>query len=216
MPAGEALRKLFVPAIDRTAPLGGPIAEAGGVLRLSPLSDERVQFYLAKLGPRERYRMSRPEIHGLLSDLSSQNIGALLGGYLGRYWSADYGLIWRAPPQSSSAEWHHDNVGNRLKIFIVLENESEQNGTEFIPFTHRTHWTRFSGRVGAEASALPARFEPQHPGDVLLFDTNVIHRGVYSPKGRTILQVEFTHILKSFLVPGQCGRYFRSRHERPR
>jgi len=209
MRPGETLRKIFVPAIDRTAPLSGPIAAAGGVLRLAPLPPQRLRYYQSKLGARQRYRMSRAEIKQLLDDLAAQNIGVLLKEYLGRYWSADYGLIWRAPPQSSSGEWHHDNVGHRLKIFIVLENESEQNGTEFIPFTHRTRWTTFSGRMDAP-SQRPC-FEVQRPGDVLLFDTNALHRGVYSPKGRTILQVEFTHILKSFLVPGQCGRYFRDR-----
>ena len=37
----------------------------------------------------------------------------------------------------------------------------------------------------------------------------MMHRGMYSPNERIILQVEFTNILKSFLVPGQVGRFLR-------
>jgi hypothetical protein len=211
MSIGEVLRKTFVPVIDRTAPLQGPLAKAGGVMPLPSFPRAGVDYYLGKLGSARRLRFSRDEIRDVLKRLEYTDLPQILAGYLGPMWSADYGAIWRSPPQSTSGTWHHDNVGHRVKVFVILANESPQNGTEFMPFTHGHRWTSFAGRLAApEATPL---FLRQQAGDVLLFDTNMMHRGMYTPKERIILQVEFTNLLKSFLVPGQVGRYLRSRFE---
>jgi hypothetical protein len=209
---GERLRRAFIPLIDRTAPLRGRLAAAGGVLELGKFPDAEIDYYLGRLSSTGRYRLTRSEISELLAKFSQHNLSALLTDYLGPFWSADYAAIWRSPAQSSSGEWHHDNVGNRVKVFAVLANESEENGTEFIPHTHRTRWRSFTGRPPAPEHG--GAFMRQQRGDVLVFDTNVFHRGRYSPKERVILQVEFSHILKSFVAFGQCGRFFRERFER--
>lgn len=212
MGIGETLRRTMIPIIDRSAPLRGPLAEAGGVLALGTFPERDIGCYLQKLSTGTRYRLSRREIGELLPKFSQYRLGGLLDGYLGPWWSADYAAVWRSPRQSSSGEWHHDNVGNRVKLFVVLGNESDQNGTEFVPHTHRTRWPSFTGRQPAPDSG--ALFVPQRRGDVLIFDTNVVHRGRYSGSERIILQVEFSSILKSLLPFGHCGRYFRSRLER--
>lgn len=212
MPIGETLRKNFIPVIDRTAPLRGPLAAAGGVLRLGAFPAADIEFYLAKLASATRYRLSRAEIRELLHRLSRYQLRPLLNQYLGRLWSADYAAVWRAPGQSSSGQWHHDNVGNRVKLFVVLANDSAENGTEFVPNTHTTRWQVFTGRPSPPAAG--GHFVAQQRGDVLLFDTNVLHRGCYSPLERIVLQLEFSSILKSFVVFGQCGRFFRARYER--
>lgn len=212
MGIGEVLRRTMIPIIDRSAPLRGPLAEAGGVLTLGSFPEGDIDYYLHKLADARRYRLTRPEIGELVRKLSRHDIGRLLDAYLGPLWSADYALVWRAPGQSSSGQWHHDNVGNRVKLFVVLANESDDNGTEFIPHTNRTRRRSFTGRL-AEPEA-PARFVCQRRGDVLIFDTNVAHRGRYSPQERIILQIEFSNILKSFFVFGHCGRYLRARLER--
>jgi hypothetical protein len=209
---GERLRRTFVPIIDRTAPLRGALADAGGVLSLGSFSEGDIRYYLAKLADAGRYRLRRNEINELLQKTAHYQLTALLSDYLGPLWSADYGLIWRAPKQSSSGEWHHDNVGNRVKLFVVLANSAtDRNGTEFVVNTHRTRWQSFTGRLPApEGGGL---FVPQRRGDMILFDTNVVHRGTYSPGERIILQLEFSNIFKSFVVFGQCGRFFRARYE---
>jgi hypothetical protein len=212
MGLGEALRRTVIPIIDRSAPLRGPLADAGGVLALGSFPEDDIDYYLRKLAGTRRYRLTRPEIGELVGKLSRHGIAPLLGAYLGPLWSADYALVWRAPGQSSSGQWHHDNVGNRVKLFVVLANESDDNGTEFILHTNRTRRRSFTGRL-AEPEA-PARFVRQRRGDVLIFDTNITHRGRYSPQERIILQIEFSSILKSFFVLGHCGRYFRARLER--
>jgi hypothetical protein len=208
---GERMRRMFIPLIDRTAPLRGPLAQAGGVLALGRFPEPEIEYYLRKLGDAGRYRLNRPEIRELLRRLAPFRIAALLEQYLGPLWSADYALIWRAQ-ESTSGEWHHDNVGNRVKLFVVLCNESEENGTEFVVNSNSTRWRSFTGRLPAPESG--AAFVPQRRGDVLVFDTNVVHRGRYSAQERIILQLEFSNIFKSFVVIGQCGRYFRARFER--
>jgi hypothetical protein len=209
---GERLRRTFIPLIDRTAPLRGPLAQAGGVLALGRVPEPEIEHYLRKLGDAGRYRLTRSEISELLRNLAPYKITTLLKQYLGPLWSADHALIWRSAQQSTSGEWHHDNVGNRVKLFVVLRNESEENGTEFVVNTHGTRWRSFTGRMPAPEGG--AAFVRQRRGDMLVFDTNVLHRGRYSAQERIILQLEFSNIFKSFVVFGQCGRYFRARFER--
>ncbi len=209
---GEGLRRALIPVIDRAAPLRGRLAQAGGVLPLGRFPEAEIDCYLHKLSTRGRYRLTRAEIRELLPKFSQYGVRPLLNDYLGPWWSADYAAVWRSPRQSSSGEWHHDNVGNRVKLFVVLGNESDENGTEFVPHTHKTRWRSFTGRQTA-----PDRggwFVPQRRGDVLIFDTNVVHRGRYSGSERIILQIEFSSIFKSLLPFGHCGRYFRGRLER--
>jgi hypothetical protein len=209
---GETLRRTLIPVIDRTAPLRGRLAEAGGLLALGTFSEPLVEFYLSKLGDAARYRLRRAEIRALLGDLAQYRVADLLNDYLGPLWSADYAAVWRSPAQSTSGQWHHDNVGNRVKLFVVLANASEGNGTEFIVNSHTTRWPSFSGRLTAPAGG--GRFVPQRRGDVLIFDTNAAHRGHYTAQERIILQLEFSSIFKSFFMLGQCGRFFRARFER--
>jgi hypothetical protein len=209
---GEAVRRRTIPIIDRTAPLRGRLAEAGGVLALGTLSEAQVGYYLGKLGSATRYRLRRADIRELLRNLAQYRVRRLLSDYLGPLWSADYAAIWRSPAQSSSGQWHHDNVGHRVKLFAVLANASEVNGTEFILNSHRTRWRSFTGRLPPPAGR--GQFVPQRRGDLLMFDTNVAHRGHYTAQERIILQLEFSSIFKSFFVLGQCGRFFRARFER--
>ena len=209
---GERMRRTFLPLIDRTAPLRGLLAQAGGVHALGRFADEDIDHYLRKLGGSSRHRLSRAEIRELMRKLSRYSVASILRDYLGPLWSADYAAIWRAPGESSAGLWHHDNVGNRVKVFVVLGNESEQNGTEFVMHTNRTRWPSFTGRLPFPEG--PAQFVRQQRGDVLIFDTNVIHRGRYTAQERIVLQIEFSSIFKSFVAFGQCGRFFRARYER--
>jgi hypothetical protein len=209
---GERLRRTFVPLIDRTAPLRGRLAEAGGVLALGTFPEREIEYYLHKLGKAQRYRLSRAEIREALGKFSPYRVRRLLREYLGPLWSADYAVIWRSARQSTAGEWHHDNVGNRVKLFVILANESDANGTEFIVNTHATRWRSFTGRLPTPERS--GTFPRQQRGDVLLFDTNLVHRGRYSAQERIILQLEFSNIFKSFVTFGQCGRYFRAHFER--
>ncbi len=134
--SGELIRRLFVPLIDRTAPLAGPVAEAGGVLSLGQLGPQLVDYYLAKLSTGNRYRLSRTEIRELLGTLENRNIRSLLGRYLGRLWSADYGVIWRAPARPVLGHGITTTSATASRCSSSSRTSRRENGTEFVPFTH--------------------------------------------------------------------------------
>ena len=214
MRLGEGLRRALIPVIDRTAPLRGRLAQAGGVLPLGRFPEAEIDCYLHKLSTRGRYRLSRGEIRELLLKTSGYSVRALLtiiSGHGGRRTMRQSGALRgsRAPGNGPR------KVGNRVKLFMDMGNESEENGTEFVPHTNRTRWRTFTGRLAA-----PERggwFVPQRRGDVLIFDTNVVHRGRYSGSERVILQVEFSSIFKKpgsvralrSLLPQQIGTALR-------
>ena len=88
---------------------------------------------------------------------------------------------------STSEGWHDDNVGYRLKLFMVFDTEGEPSGTLVMP-TDRPNLYRV--RLVEEMARMlkkpikerRARQElvTYTPGDCLTFDTNLLHRGDYS------------------------------------
>lgn len=82
--------------------------------------------------------------------------------------------------------WHDDNVGYRVKVFMVFDTEGSPSGTVVVP-TERPHL--YEIRIGDEISRF--LFKPKtderegavrvayEPGDCLVFDTNIPHRGDY-------------------------------------
>jgi hypothetical protein len=82
--------------------------------------------------------------------------------------------------------WHDDNVGYRVKVFMVFDTEGHPSGTVVVP-TERPHL--YQVRIRDEVSRF--LFKPKtddrdgavrvayEPGDCLVFDTNIPHRGDY-------------------------------------
>jgi len=88
---------------------------------------------------------------------------------------------------NASAEgWHDDNVGYRVKVFMVFDTEGTPSGTVVVP-TERPHlyqirtWdeiSRFMFKQKTEVRENAVRVA-YLPGDCLVFDTNIPHRGDY-------------------------------------
>lgn len=88
---------------------------------------------------------------------------------------------------STSEGWHDDNVGYRLKLFMVFDTEGKPSGTLVMP-TDRPNLYRV--RLVEEMARMlkkpikerRARQElvTYTAGDCLTFDTNLLHRGDYS------------------------------------
>lgn len=82
--------------------------------------------------------------------------------------------------------WHDDNVGYRVKVFMVFDTEGTPSGTVVVP-TERPHLYQirikdeisrflFKPKTDDREGALRVAYEP---GDCLVFDTNIPHRGDY-------------------------------------
>ena len=64
---GERMRRIFVPLIDRTAPLRGALADAGGVLSLGRFPESKTSAITCRSSRAcSRYRLSRAEISELV------------------------------------------------------------------------------------------------------------------------------------------------------
>jgi hypothetical protein len=104
-----------------------------------------------------------------------------------------------------SSYWHHDNVGRRLKLFLLLSDIHCIHGhpTQIAIRTNKISYhftdsfidTRFTDKE------IKKRFDIKSicgkKGDIFLFDTNAIHRGVYEGKyKRNLIIIEYHNDLK--------------------
>ncbi len=88
---------------------------------------------------------------------------------------------------SVSEGWHTDQVGYRLKVFMVFDVTGDPAGTLVVP-TPRPNlyelnvadeWARIMKRPKKEQRQQEMRVSYK-AGDCLIFDTNLLHRGDYS------------------------------------
>lgn len=120
--------------------------------------------------------------------LGSETLKASLTNYLGPRLRLDdiYVKSVMDGLNNSSEGWHDDNVGYRVKVFMVFDTEGTPSGTVVVP-TERPHL--YQVRTWDEISRF--LFKPKSddregavrvgyaPGDCLVFDTNIPHRGDY-------------------------------------
>lgn len=201
---GALLRYLIVRLFDFFAPLKGPVNDSGGIFVVRDfLPAAQVERYLARLGTRERMRLSRRDV---VEIAGSSLVRRAVRQYLGAFCTLDHAMIWVAPATSTAGEWHHDSVGHRLKLFILLRSESAHVGTCVAPFTHRTRHRSYDSERAAppDTEVAPLRLAA---GDMFIFDTNSLHRGNYGGAGRDriVLQLEFSNFFKGLLTPGKIG-----------
>jgi len=132
-----------------------------------------------------------PSCGPVCNPINNSTILQIVKGYLGP--DATIGFVeafrLRANPDTEeypSGVWHHDRVGKRLKLFVLLHDVLEGSGrpTQIIEGSH--HSLYYSHTV------FTARLKPPHAirqgnvvklagrrGDAYLFDTNALHRGSY-------------------------------------
>ena len=114
---------------------------------------------------------------------------------------------------SPSGSWHHDNVGNRLKMYICLLGDGKtptiilkDSHRNFKPFRLKEVF-RFFGKVNVESFSGDELALSYKTGDMALFDTNAYHRGHYEGhlSKRVVLVVEFIDREKSNRLCGLCA-----------
>ena len=120
----------------------------------------------------------------------------------------------RASIKNVSGGWHDDNCGHRLKIFICIKGDGS-TPTVILPESNRrpysfrsSEFIRFFGY--ADQRSLPGEvFLRYKTGDIAMFDTNGLHRGLYEETAseRVVLIAEFMNRQKSNKISGKapCG-----------
>lgn len=121
--------------------------------------------------------------------LSSKKLERVVKNYLGHNARLDDMYIKSVKDGLSSVSegWHDDNVGYRLKLFMVFDAEKIPSGTVLIPRKRPNMYrVRFWDEISRSMKLkhTDERVEEiridYKAGDCLLFDTNLPHRGDYS------------------------------------
>ena len=145
--------------------------------------------------------------------LSSKKLERVVKNYLGHNARLDDMYVKSVKDGLSSASegWHDDNVGYRLKLFMVFDVEKTPSGTVLIPRKRPNmyrvrFWDEISRSIKlkhTDERVEEIRIDYQ-AGDCLLFDTNLPHRGDYSTtKGtRYCLIAEFIDRNKANALKG--------------
>ena len=146
-----------------------------------------------------------PLLHKIFED---QSMNKLLVDYLGRSCQFDYAdshICQIGKP--ASPDWHHDSVGHRVKIFICVNDQTETACTRVVPCTHKkSYWDyNVSKFLESEIDSSESKKLIGQKGDLLIFDTNALHRGLYDDTQRYIVQLEFSSRLKGLKRGGHFG-----------
>ena len=121
--------------------------------------------------------------------LNSQKLFDLVSNYLGSDVRLDdlYLKTVRDGLSSASESWHDDNVGYRLKVFMVFDTEGVSSDTVLIPakrprlykINYDDEIVRANKKIQSDNRPSSIRVE-YTAGDCLIFDTNLSHRGDYT------------------------------------
>ena len=132
------------------------------------------------------------------------------------------GMMWlvtRAEHTKSrgSSNWHTDNVGNRLRLFICVEGDGSQP-TMIVPSKVRIPsfftWAKYTFLemlrwIGFEVKlSMQNQYACRHKtGSAYMFDSQLFHRGGYETGNaeRVILSLEFSNPEKHELARGPIG-----------
>lgn len=182
-------------------PLGNLTERVGGLLDVGEIQHPGVsRFYL------KNPLVAAPEIGDWLRlPLLNEVVRAYLGGDP----VFDRCLVWRIPASASdrktSAIWHHDWCGHRLKLFILLHDvEASGRPTQYIVGSHRGKWRWASYELSRHAdeeaeSQGEVALLTGKAGDCILFDTNGLHRatGEGGREARDVISLEYSDRRKS-------------------
>lgn len=145
-----------------------------------------------------------------LEILASPRVNAIVRGYLGDDAAFDFADLFRSPECSEDARvsglWHHDRVGHRLLLWVLL-NDLEEGGraTIYSPGSHHRVMDENSFAGSRYTEAYVDANYPQRArmtgkrGEAILTDTHGIHRAVYERGAgrRDVLMVAFSSYAKS-------------------
>jgi len=130
----------------------------------------------------------------------------------------DIYLFWYDPSKckewSLSNSWHDDNVGHRIKIYVCFEGNGN-TPTVVIPNSYnkpykqnKSEISRFAGKRDTTSNQREIKLNYK-AGDIAMFDTSCLHRGLYEEPAapRTVLVMEYIDRNKANIISGKspCG-----------
>lgn len=135
-------------------------------------------------------------------------------GFLGDHARLDdIYLFWYDPAQrdkwSFSNSWHDDNVGHRIKIYVCFEGNGT-TPTVVVPNSYNKPYKlrkgerrRFAGIRDTTSIESEVRLAYKS-GDIAMFDTSCLHRGLYEEPAakRSVLVMEFIDRRKCNKIAG--------------
>ena len=167
---------------------------------------------------------SREPLPALAPLLSNRSLARMISTYFGGRARYDGHVILHLSPNASlktysSANWHHDRCGRRLKLWIYL-HDVQANGkpTLVAAGTHNAmHFSLAAGKLGWLARFRDNYVRDRHSvaamtgrqGGGFVFDTNALHgTDMSGPLGRTAIILEFH-------PHGKIGRLIKERGAEP-
>ena len=147
--------------------------------------------------------------------LASKKLHALVRNYLGPGVRLDDLYVKTVVDglQSGAEGWHDDNVGYRLKVFMVFDTEGTPSDTLLLPQPRpNPYQVKIKEEVGRmlgapDKSKRVAELRITYSaGDCLVFDTNLTHRGDYTASAgiRYCMVAEFIDRNKANSLSGSC------------
>ncbi|MCU4582044.1 hypothetical protein KTJ32_13695 [Acinetobacter gyllenbergii] len=156
---------------------------------------------------------------GILAAKITEDFKDKLTGFLGTETRLDdIYLFWYDPSEckewSLSNSWHDDNVGHRIKIYVCFEGNGN-TPTVVIPNSYnkpykqnKSEISRFFGKRDTTSNTNEIKLSYKS-GDIAMFDTSCLHRGLYEePAGpRAVLVMEYINRKKANIIAGKspCG-----------
>lgn len=187
-------RKSVIRVFDSTCPLKGELAKSTVIHKKNFFKEHVI---------RDMEKFSTDELFDFISSIES--LTSIFRDYLGFY-NIDYVKKWSTAGSNNSSLWHHDSVGHRIKVFIGLSNLVEDTGTCFIPNTHLNKYSDYLETRVKPNCENNQIFINLDRGDLMIFDTNCLHKGVYGQNKRTAFTIEISNPLKAILLPGDIGK----------
>ena len=202
----ELYSRTIVRYADKRAPLTGPLSENGFVILPDYYNEEELNQFdqisnICDNGGKNEDILNKYPF--LSKPIKDKKVLSVIKEYLGKYAVLDYCCaerFWSKGPKSDV--WHHDSVGHRIKLFLCLTDQDESTHTQIVPKSNFIQYSNYQNTRLNNEKILSKHEIIKLIGrknDLILFDTNCMHIGVYSEKPRDIVQFEFSDIRKSML-----------------
>lgn len=203
---GSIYSQFIIRYADSRAKLRGPMADKGYYVMSNYFDENDLQKFPqvseSLNGSQESIDILK-KFPFLSKPLFDPKVISVVHEYLGDKAVLDYSSGRRFLASGAKSDtWHHDSVGHRIKIFLCLNDQDSTTHTELVAKTHLIRYSNYrDSRI--DENEIREKYEPLKvigkKNDLIFFDTNMLHKGIYSNNPREIVQFEFSDRRKSML-----------------